>query len=467
MFGPTDAAPAIVAAGRAVTVRALDELAAGVRAGLASTVGPGPPLGIWIEDPSDFAAAVIAALALRVDVFLIPPEVSPGRVRELCAIESASAVLCDRARAARLGDGTRRACEPGLVLVETQRPTRSRHDADDQGSVHFFTSGTDGRPKAVVRSQRSIALEASTVGSHLGMAPGCAVLCTAPVAHAYGFALGLFGPLALGATAIIARPRMAASLAKSLTTHQPEVVVAVPAQYAAWSALRRSYDGPLPRLWVSSGAPLSPAVRARFEAVWGCVIAEQYGMTECGAVAIDLDATQTLGRPYPGVTVSIDRGGGGAPVGEVIVDTAYGASGYVAESGGQPGRFSTDGSRTDGFRTGDTGWLDADGRLHLVGRRAHQLNVRGQKVDPEEIERAFWALDGVHDVAVVGIDRADGDQWIAAFVVCAERITDEKLQQATAHLEGFGRPQRVVRLPVLPTTDTGKTDLAALRVAIF
>lgn len=234
------------------------------------------------------------------------------------------------------------------------------------------------------------------------MAPGCAVLCTAPVTHAYGFAVGLFAPLSLGATAIVARPRLAASLAKLLMVRTPEIVVAVPAQYAAWSALRRAYTGPLPRLWVSSGAPLPAAVRTRFEAAWGSPIAEQYGMTECGAVSIDLDGAETLGRPYPGVTVSIDGGEAAGHVGEVVVDTPYGASGYVGEpAGDRTSRFTP-----DGFRTADTGWLDAHGRLHLVGRRAHQLNVRGQKVDPAEVERAFWALDGMQDVAVVGIDRA-------------------------------------------------------------
>lgn len=457
-----DRAPAIITAERTVDGRELARQVKTVQGRLERTIRPGVPLGIWVEDAVDFAACVNAATAARAASFIISPGASPTAAAELLAVEGASAVLCDGARAARLADGTHRACGPGLVLVETP-PTFARVHA--QESVHFFTSGTDGRPKGVVRTRRSLELEEATVGSHLGMGPGCAVLCAAPVAHAYGFIVGLFAPLGLGTTAIVAQPRLAASLGKLLMVHQPEIVVAVPAQYAAWSALRRPYTGPQPRLWISSGAPLPPAVRARFEAAWGSPIAEQYGMTECGAVSIDLDGAETLGQPYPGVTISIDTGsasgpGGQVAVGEVVVDTPYGAAGYVGEPAGGSNLFTP-----AGFRTADNGWLDAHGRLHLVGRRAHQLNVRGQKVDPAEVERAFWALDGVQDVAVVGIDRVDGDQWIAAFVVCADSITDGALQRVTSDLENFKRPQRVIRLPALPRTATGKTDHARLQAA--
>ncbi len=181
-------------------------------------------------------------------------------------------------------------------------------------------------------------------------------------------------------------------------------------------------------------------------------------MTECGAVSVDLDGAETLGRPYPGVTVSIDGGGAVADVGEVVVSAAYGPRGYI----GDPAGGCTSPFTPSGFRSGDTGWLDVHGRLHLVGRRAHQLNVHGQKVDPAEVERAFWAVDGVHDVAVIGLERADGDQWIAAFVVCADSITDDTLHRATGDLESFKRPQRLNRLPAIPKTATG-TDFDALR----
>ena len=464
--GWASASATIVTGGRTVDVRALNARADLVEAQAAGGVSAGTPVGLWLEDPADLAAGLFGLTAAGNPVFIIAPDSTPSTVGELCAIEGSTAVLCDEDRAARLTDAIVQPYAAGLVLVRTPH-TASGAPPSAAGSVHFFTSGTDGRPKGVVRPRHSLAVEATAVGSHLGMGPGCVVLCAAPVSHAYGFADGLFAPLALGATSIVERPRLAASLARLLAEHQPDIVIAVPGQYAAWASLRQPYTGRMPRLWISSGAPLPAAVRSNFEAAWKAVISEQYGMTECGAVSVDLDGSATLGAPYPGVTLSIDGSdpedvGEVGAVGEVVVASAHGATGYV----GGPPIGAMDPFSSKGFRTADTGWLDDHGRLNLVGRRAHQVNVRGKKVDPAEIERALWTVEGMQDVAVIGIDRSTGDQWIAAFVVCAGETTDDVLHRATEGLEIFKRPQRITRLAALPRTVTGKLDRLALVAAV-
>lgn len=457
---PGGTAPVIVTATRSIDRAGLDQLTDVVQQRLRHALRPGSAVGVWVEDEIVVAAATSAALSAGGEVFVVPADATPARVEELCTIEDATTLLCDEERAGRLPDGVREGCGPGLVLAGLRSPSATGgRDGDGEGAVHFFTSGTDGRPRGLVRTRASLELEDSVVGGHLGMGPGCRVLCAVPVSHGYGFTAGLFAPLAAGGTAVLLRPGLPASLARALDQHEPEIVVGVPAQYAAWSRLRQPRVGHVPRIWLCGGAPLPAAVRSRFQEAWGGVIAEQYGMTETGAVCVDLDGAGTLGRPYPGVSVSIAGAVGPGQVGEVLVGTPY-----------RPRRFAGSTSApcvdplvADPFRTGDAGWLDDHGRLHLLGRRAHQLNVRGKKVDPLAVEQVYWSLAGVSDVAVVGVDRDDGDQWVAAFVVCTEDVGDDTLHRATAHLEGHLRPQRVIRLPALPKTSIGKTDHARLR----
>lgn len=192
-----NSAPAIVTATRTVDAHSLARRAKTIQAGLASSIRPGAPLGIWVQDEVDFAACVIAAMAVSAQAFLAPPDAPPTRIAELCAIEGGAAVLCDEERAVTLVEGASRRCAPGLVLVGTQpQPAPSDHD---QGAVHFFTSGTEGRPKGVARSKRSLEREELIVGGHLGMASGRAVLCSVPVTHGYGFTAGLFAPLSSAA----------------------------------------------------------------------------------------------------------------------------------------------------------------------------------------------------------------------------------------------------------------------------
>lgn len=444
----------LVAGDQTISLADLHAVGEPVRAALARYVGAGGAVGIRVDDPVDFSVATIAAMAAETQAFLVPTTAPPARVTELCRLEGGSHLLCSEHDADTAPTGIRRPVGAGLLLIETELEA-TRSEVAEPG-VHFYTSGTDGRPKGVVRSASSLALEESIVGGHLGMHSGCRVLCAVPPAHGYGYTAGVFAPMAFGGTAIVAQPRLAASLAALLATHEPEIVVAVPAQYAAWAELRRRYDGPLPRVWLCGGAPLPPAARSRFQEAWGGVIAEQYGMTETGAATVDLDGTETLGRAYPGVTVTIEGAVEAGTPGEVLITTPYGPQGYVGDPA--PTRFTA-----AGVRSGDTGWFDNLGRLHLVGRRANQLNVRGRQVDPTEVERAFWALEGVRDVAVVGVDRAGGDQWIAVFVVSVTELGQGRLTDATARLEPHKRPQRVIRLPELPKTATGKSDVQSLK----
>ena len=328
------------------------------------------------------------------------------------------------------------------MLVETtSQPPASDHD---QGAVHFYTSGTDGRPKGVVTHEAVTG--AGGVDGRLppGHGPGCAVLCALPVTHGYGYTAGLFAPLSFGGTAIVARPRLAASLAKLLLEHDPRSSWRFPPSMPPGRALREPYTGPCRGCGCVAGRRCPRRYGPVHRPPGEVVIAEQYGHDRVWRGVRRPGRHRAAGRPYPGVTVSIDGGDASAEVGEVVVDTPYGPRGYL-------------GDPTDGRASPFTAeWLPD--RRHAAGSTPTAActssdvehissTCMGRRSIPSEVERAFWAVDGVRDVAVIGVDRAEGDQWIAAFVVCEDSITDDALHRATANLESFKRPQRLTRLP--------------------
>lgn len=415
---------------------------------------PAGIVGVWAADAVDLATGVLGALAVPMQVFIIPETATQTEVLELCALESACAVVCDLVRADLLVGERHALPELGLMLVSLTRTGPRLRAAEPQNpSLHLYTSGTNGHPKGIIRSLPSLENEGRVISEHLGMRPGIRVLCAAPSSHLYGFSTGLLACLYSGATLVAASPRLAESLFRTLSLYEPEIVVAVPGQYAAWSNLRRSVKGQLPHRWISSAAPLPPDVRRSFECAWHSPIAEQYGMSECGAISVDLDGSRSLGHPYPGVRVWIDvYPGEDSKTGEIVVDTPYGATGYVrGEALGTPSPFTA-----DGIRTGDTGWLDGDGRIHVAGRRTDQINVHGRKVSPAEVERALARVPGVCEVAVLGVDRADGSQWVAAFLACDDGLKETDLHRATSQLAAYKRPQRIIRVHSLPRSGTGK-----------
>jgi acyl-CoA synthetase (AMP-forming)/AMP-acid ligase II len=144
--------------------------------------------------------------------------------------------------------------------------------------------------------------------------------------------------------------------------------------------------------------------------------------------------------------------------------------GEIAVRGPQimPGYWGGEPLRDGWFRTGDLGHLDAAGRVHLAGRRSELIVTGGFNVHPAEVEQAIAALDGVAEVAVLGVPDARWGEAVSAAVVRrpGSEVSEEDVRRACAsRLAGYKKPRRVVFLPELPQTSTGKPDRKRLRAA--
>ncbi len=121
-------------------------------------------------------------------------------------------------------------------------------------------------------------------------------------------------------------------------------------------------------------------------------------------------------------------------------------------------------------RTGDMGWMDAEGHLHFGGRDDHMIKTGGENVYPAEVEEVVLALPGVADAVVLGIPDARLGQMIAAVVVAAEGGAQDPAQLVAAcrgPLAAFKIPRRVVFVDSLPRLGSQKVDLAACRTLLL
>ncbi|MET7854123.1 HAD-IIIA family hydrolase [Streptomyces avermitilis] len=440
--------PAVVVPGRqTVSYRDLRRLITQCSEQLADRPPPDTVVGVGVADPAALLAWSLAALRRGHAVYLAPPDLPAAEAEAVAAHERAAAVVTD-------GDGA--GSLQLLDLADAARGVRA--------GVHFHTSGTSGVRKSAIHAADALAAEVAAVRERVGYRPGARVLCAAPLAHAYGFVMGGLAVLAAGATAVFSRPLTPRQFARCLEEWTPEITVAVPAQYDLWAADRPvSTAAAPPRLCISAGAPLAAETAERFAGAWGRAISQQYGSSECGAVTVDLDATsdaRCVGLPYPGVTLTAGTAGSPAPV---VVRSDHSAAGYVggAELGLPVNPFTA-----DGVLTGDLGWLDELGRLHLTGRTTDVINIHGRKADPYETEAVLRRADGVGEAAVVGVD-AGGDQWMAAFVTrsaasSAEPAEADLFAHCRRFLASHQVPRRFFVLAEIPRTPTGKPRQAEL-----
>ena len=218
---------------------------------------------------------------------------------------------------------------------------------------------------------------------------------------------------------------------------------------------------------ITGGAPLTARTAANFEKASGARARPLYGTTEAGAIAVvrhDDSAKPggCVGRPFDGVEVQIRRADDidsesdmrefGPGVGLVHVRSKSVMAGYLNNE-------TIDASPLpDGwFNTGDLGWIDADGALHLRGRRAEVINVSGMKVLPSEVEEVIGRMPGVIEVKVYAGRTRQGLHYVKAAVVAEEGIDVGLIKShCQEHLVYFKRPGRIILMDALPRSSRGK-----------
>jgi long-chain acyl-CoA synthetase len=336
-----------------------------------------------------------------------------------------------------------------------------------------ITSGSTGLPKATFTRESQLVADTVHIMTAMDIGPDDCQMAAIPISHAYGLG-NLVIPLLLQGTSIVLREAfIPQQLHADATAYGARVFPGVPFMFAHFANNPDAIAWPrgLETL-VSAGAPLDPVMASRFARTFGVKVHSFYGASESGGITFDdspdIDEAATVGRPLPGVTVTLrpeDRGeDGGAPIdgGRVHVAGDAVSSGYAGEAPIDEG--FTDG----GFLTGDFGRFDARNRLILTGRASSFINVAGKKIQPEEVEQVLRSMRGVDDVRVLGVaDAARGQQVVACVVTRGPSVTALEIRQfCGSRLAAHKIPRTIVWLERIPLTERGKTDRARLEALV-
>jgi fatty-acyl-CoA synthase len=350
-------------------------------------------------------------------------------------------------------------------------------DADqDAPSLILYTSGTSGRPKGVLLSERNIwrtGLNFSLLGR---LTHDSVVLCDSPMFHVIGLVTNIRAVLMRGGAFLVSDGfvpgRTLARLGDPAlaVTHYfcvPQMAASLRADAAFDPAKLRGLTAIF-----SGGAPHAPdAIRAWLRD--GILMADGFGMSEAGTVScMPLDAGLIAARAGaagivpPGLAVRIvDAQGGTCPpgeVGEILLKGENVTSGYWRRPAETQAALSADGW----LRSGDLGRVDAEGYLWLVDRKKDMFISGGENVYPAEIEAALAAYPGLADCAVVGVpDERWGEVGHLALVPAADAQIDPDAVTTylAARLARYKLPKFVTVLAALPRNGAGKVLKANLR----
>ena len=360
----------------------------------------------------------------------------------------------------------------GLDALRAMRdlPPADYHMGDRERLGYIiYTSGTSGKPSAVMHAHRAILARRMMFDGWYGLRPDDRVLHAGAFNWTYTLGTGLMDPWTMGATALIPAPGTDPQrLPGLIAAHRATIFAAAPGVYR--QMLRGLDPVYLPDLrhGLSAGEKMASAVRDAWTEATDTPVFEAFGMSECSTFISGSPATPAkdgaIGLAQPGRRVAILT-----PKGEAVPNTPGTIAVHRSDPGlalgylGAPDQWA---AKFDGdwFLTGDQGMRDEDGQITYLGRTDDMMNAGGFRVSPLEVEETLLGAPGVTGVGVAEVEVKKGTTVIAAFYTAAGPIKDYVLTDyATRTLARYKQPRLYIHVDALPTGGNGKLLRRALR----
>lgn len=472
-------APALIIGERQWTFAELDALvsrfcgrqsAAGVRPGEhVAVLLPNSPAAV----ASVFALARLGCVLVPLNTRLTAAEIAWQTQRADCAW-----LIASPGTVAQAGD------VPDTVvrLVVATEPDAFERWAGDTPAQHLppapemnavqaivFTSGTTGFPKGAMITYANHFWSAIGSAFRLGVHTDDRWLACLPLYHVGGLAV-LFRSCLYGTAVILHDGFYPAAVRHSLRNQAATLVSLVPTMLNRLLHENLSAtEAPSLRLILLGGAAATADLLAEARAA-GLPVAATYGLTEAASQVATLmptsanDKPGSAGRPLLFTTISIvdDRGlalpAGSA--GEIVVSGPTVMAGYYGD-----GDSTSLAIRNGRLFTGDIGYLNADGDLWVLDRRADLIVSGGENVYPAEVERILRQHPAVALACVVGLPHPDWGQQVAAVVTLRSpgaATAEDLLAHCRRYLAGYKQPRVILFDDALPQTASGKVQRRAV-----
>lgn len=364
-----------------------------------------------------------------------------------------------------------------VTIVEAPSGKKAAPPSPDDIALVLHTSGSTGRPKRVPIRHRNITASTANIVAHYGLTPQDVSLCVMPLFHVHGLVASTLATLQSGGTVAIPNKFNPLSFWRTVRDSGATWYSAVPTIHNL--LLSRATERPAGceglRFIRSCSAALPPEMMAKMEEMFGAPVLEAYGMTEA--------SHQMSSNPQPPLVRKPGSVGPGTGVKIGILDEA---GNVLATATGERGEVSIQGpnvvseyennpeatakSFTHGwFRTGDQGFLDADGYLFLTGRLKELINRGGEKIGPREIDEVLLAHPAVAEAVAFGVPHKMWGEEVAAAVVLKEgqAATEASiLAFCKERLADFKMPKKLYMVDAIPRTATGKIQRGAVAQAL-
>ena len=431
---------------------------------------PGDRILVLSENGLEQLALFFACLATGVTYCTINVEVNARHIPEMARrLDPRLVIWGNPDDAIDLGRETI-ALRTLFDAASAHAPARLPEIGEDGVAVIGFTSGTAAAPKGMIHNHGNYFWIADQTIDMWKLGPADRVLEYRSFSWPSTHMLTVMPMLATGGTILFARHFSHSRFFDWIAEYRPSMAIGVPTVVnmlldGTDSAPAEAFAGV--RFMSSSTAPLMVSQHERFERTYGIELMQLYGMSEGGVVAgnhVGERRIGSVGPPglYQNLRIVDVDGRPAAPgeVGEIEIGGAQNASAYLLEGGEV---VPIRGTR---LKTGDLGYLDGDGFLHIAGRAKDVIIRGGVNIAPLEIDNALTRHEDVSEAATIGVPDPIYGEAVVAYVAprAGVSLSPRDLERHCGKLlPGFKRPREIFVRNNLPKNMSGKIDRAALR----
>jgi acyl-CoA synthetase (AMP-forming)/AMP-acid ligase II len=421
-------------------------------------IRPGDRIALALPNGWRYAVAYYGIQLAGAIAVLVNTRFAPNEIDYVLADSEAACVIVDADMAARVPHTCPHWDVDELTAPgpQTDNPPGLTAKSTDTANL-LYTSGTTGHPKGAMQTHGNLVFNAGTVAAVFGVTKEDRTLVIAPMFHATGLASQLVGFGAHGAARVFQPRFRAADMLRALVEHKITFFAGVTAMIhlmladpevdtADLSALRTVCFGgaPVAEAFLNEAVARLPGVA--FANVWG--LTEATSIVTCALGPEWLDRPWTVGRPVPGVEVSVDGQ-------ELLVRGPVVTAGYWNRPEATEQTFGPDGW----LHTGDVGRVDADGYVQVLDRLKDMIIRGGENIYSLEVEGVLARHPAVAEVAVVGVpDEVFGERVRAVAVLRqGESLAVDALRAwAGPRLADYKLPAELVTVSELPRNASGK-----------
>ena len=431
---------------------------------------PGDRILVLSENGLEQMALFFACLASGLAYCTINVEVNAAHIAEMSHRLDPRLVV--RGEGADSTDPGREAVPLEALFDEAAAhpPARLPDIGEDGIAVIGFTSGTSAAPKGMIHNHGNYFWIADQTIDMWKLGPDDRILEYRSMSWPSTHMLTVMPMLVTGGTIVFARRFSRGRFFDWIADYRPTVTIGVP---TVVNMLLRD-DGPPPgagfagvRFMSSSTAPLMVSQHERFEETYGIELMQLYGMSEGGVVAGNHAGKRRIGSVGPpGLYQNlriVDANGTPVPagrIGEIEIGGAQNAAAYLLEGG------AVEPIRGTRLKTGDLGYIDEDGFLHVTGRAKDVIIRGGVNIAPLEIDNVLTRHKAVAEAATIGVPDPVYGEAVVSYVAVrpgASLAARDLERHCEETLPEFKRPREILVRDGLPKNAHGKIDRAALR----